>query len=72
MGSDCESETKLTRAQRSMLCSASRVKGGEIRWGIRSNAGGALHRMAEKLCQMGLVEGPPYKITEAGRDAIAD
>lgn len=62
---------KLTRAQRHWLRFAKNDREGRIRWGVRSNAGGSMRRMCERLKEMGLVEGPPYKITGLGEDALA-
>ena len=62
---------RLTKAQRWWLERAVTLKRGQpLVWGVKSNAGGSIKRMLQKLKDRGLIEGPPYKITDAGRAAL--
>lgn len=60
----------LTRAQKAIIEDARR-QGGKIRWGARSNAGGAIRRMCERLKPTLLIEGPPWQITDLAEDILA-
>lgn len=62
-------QIKLTPAMQSHLQQAIR-NGGTIRYGVRARVGGAIRRMCNKLSAAGLIEGPPWRITEAGRKAV--
>jgi hypothetical protein len=62
---------EMTRDQRRWLQKAADLKPGEyLTWGIRSNAGGALHRLMDKMKAAGWLKGPPWIITAAGRKAL--
>ena len=63
-------KVSLTSAQRGWLQYGMRDPRGRIWWGVRCNAGGSLRRMMEKLRARGLVRGPPWIITAAGRRAM--
>lgn len=45
---------------------------GPYAWcdGVRSRAGGARARMCDRLVSAGLLKGPPYAVTAAGRLAL--
>ena len=59
----------LTPSERHRLQDALR-NDGKIEYGVRARMGGALRRMLERLRERGLVEGPPWRITERGYDAV--
>jgi hypothetical protein len=60
--------SKLTVAQRSTL-EIMRRTGRSFR--VRIN-GGATRRMLVRLRERGLVQGPPWRITKAGRQALKE
>jgi hypothetical protein len=60
---------RLTEAQGRVLLSIERGD-GPFR-GVRSNTGGAIRRMCERMREAGLLEWP-YKITPAGMTALEE
>lgn len=63
---------KLTRTQRHWLQRAADLKRGEyLTWGTRGNSGGAIYRMLDRLKATGLLKGPPWTITTAGRAVLS-
>lgn len=60
---------KLTRAQREGM-ERIRDRGPNAWAGWGSRAGGAISRMFDRLAAEGLVEGPPYKVTARGHEAL--
>ena len=63
----------MTKHQRRWLMEAAQLKPTQfLRVGARSRGGGSIRRMFERLRGDGLLKGPPWKITAAGRKALAD
>jgi hypothetical protein len=63
---------RLTPAQRFWLKQGFMDKAGRISVPVRARASGAVWRMLERLRERGLVEGPPWRITGLGEDAMAE
>jgi len=64
-----EKPTRLSKAQKEAL-ERVRDKGPHAWARGKGRAGGAVARMFERMVVAGLVSGPPYEITEAGRAAL--
>lgn len=65
-------KVKLTRTQRHWLEQAASLKRGEyLTYGARAHGGGSIRRMINHLAVAGLLKGPPWTITPAGRAHLA-
>ena len=65
--------SELSKAQRRWLEQA-RINSDREEYlslGVRARSGGSIRRVLEGLEQRGLLDGPPWYITPAGRAALA-